>query len=69
MVNRKLRSLVRRNCVRRYRAARSDAKVSSIERRIERDYGLPKGCVRIVLPNGRDARGDKRIGSLIEQWQ
>ena len=28
---------------RRFRNAREDAKVGSIEKRIEQDYGLPKG--------------------------
>ena len=69
MVIRKLASFQRRGAPRRYRAARRDAKVETIERRMERDFGLPKGSVHIVLPNGRDARGDKKIGSLLDQWQ
>jgi len=53
---------------RRYLSARVDARVASIERRIENDYGLPTGSVRLVLPDGRDARGDKRIGKLLADW-
>lgn len=34
----------------RYRAARNDASVRTIERRIEKEYGLPPGSVRINKP-------------------
>lgn len=49
---------------RRYRDAREDAKVGSIEKRIEKDYGLPKGSVQINRPDGSNARSDKKIGNL-----
>lgn len=49
---------------RRYRNAREDAKVGSIEKRIEKDYGLPKGSVQINRPDGTNARSDKKIGNL-----
>ena len=49
---------------RRFRNARSDATVGSIEERIEKDYGLPEGSVSIRNPGGGDARSDKKIGSL-----
>ena len=49
---------------RRYRNARDDAKVGSIEKRIEQDYGLPKGSVQINRPDGSNARSDKKIGNL-----
>lgn len=54
---------------RRYRDARDDAKIGSIERRIERDYGLPANSITIVNPNGDDARSDKTIGSLRKDYK
>lgn len=50
-------------------AARSDASVGSIERQIEKDYHLPKGSIRIFLPDGRNARSDKKIRSLRRDWE
>lgn len=52
----------------RFRAARVDATVASITRRIERDYQLPKGSVRLVLPSGRRAHGDGKIENLLNRW-
>lgn len=49
---------------RRYRNARNDATVGSIEKRIELDYGLPKGSVQINRPDGSNARSDKKIEKL-----
>ena len=49
---------------RRFRNARNDASVGSIERRIEKDYGLPEGSVSIRNPDGSNARSDKSIGKL-----
>ncbi len=53
---------------RRYRDARDDATVGSIERRIEHDYGLPKNSITIVKPEGEDARSDKTIRSLRKDY-
>lgn len=53
---------------RRYRDARDDATVGSIERSIERDYGLPKNSIVIVKPDGKDVRSDKTIGSLRHEY-
>jgi hypothetical protein len=47
---------------------RSDASVRAGERTIERVFGLPRGSVQLVLPNGRPARGDKKIKKLLEEW-
>lgn len=49
---------------RRFRNARDDAKAGSIEKRIEQDYGLPKGSVQINRSDGNNARSDKKIGNL-----
>jgi len=51
---------------RRSKRARRDARVATIERSIEKVYGLPKNSVRIVNPDGKDARGDKLIATLRE---
>jgi hypothetical protein len=49
---------------RRVRSARSDAKVKSIEKNVERTFGLPAGCVQINNPDGSDARSDQKIERL-----
>ena len=48
----------------RVRAARKDASVKSIEKRVEKDYKLPSGSVQINRPGKKDARGDKKVGKL-----
>jgi hypothetical protein len=52
----------------RYRKAKATAAVPSIERRIERDFGLPKGSVKLVYPSGRKARRDATMESLRKHW-
>jgi Na+/H+-dicarboxylate symporter len=52
----------------RFRAARVDATVGSITRRIEHDYKLPEGSVRLVLPTGRKAHADGKIDNLLKRW-
>ena len=54
---------------RRYRDARKDARVGSIERRIERAFGLPQGSVSIRRKDGGDARSDKFIRSVREGFE
>jgi hypothetical protein len=53
---------------RRYRSARVDGKVGSLEARIARDYGLPRGSVMIVGPDGKDKRSDAKVQSLLAEW-
>jgi hypothetical protein len=53
----------------RFRGARSDASVGSITRRIERNFKLPKGAVRLVLPSGRRAHIDGLISNLLNRWK
>lgn len=53
---------------RRYRNARSDAEVGSIEKRMEKDYGLPRGSIQINRPGGQNARSDKQVGRLRDEY-
>ena len=53
----------------RYRAARSDAKVSSIRTAIEEIFGLPEGSVALCGPDRRALRGDARIRTLRKRWE
>ena len=44
---------------------RKDAKVETLEKKLEKDHGLPEGSVKIVDPKtGRDVRGDKRVDKI-----
>lgn len=52
----------------RYRAARSDAKVSTIRARIEELFGLPEGSVALCGPDGRALRGNALIRTLRKRW-
>jgi hypothetical protein len=52
----------------RYRAARSDAKVSTIRARIEEVFGLPEGSVALCGPDGRALRGNALIRTLRRRW-
>ena len=54
---------------RRQRDARSDASVGSIEKHVERAYGLPRGSVKINNLTGRNARGDKAIGRVRKDYE
>ncbi|TWI49622.1 hypothetical protein IQ22_03945 [Pseudomonas duriflava] len=53
----------------RYRAARSDAKVSSIRATIEEVFGLPAGSVALCGPDRRALRGNARIRTLRKRWE
>ena len=35
---------------------------------IARDFGLPAGSIRLILPNGRKARRDKDVAGLRKDW-
>ena len=54
---------------RRFRNARKDASVSSIESHIEETYGLPEGSVQINRANGKNAYGNKKIGNLKSEYE
>ncbi len=49
---------------RRYRNARNDSSVGSMEKRIEHDYGMPEGSISIRNSDGSNARSDKKIHSV-----
>jgi hypothetical protein len=52
----------------RKQVIRKDASVGTAEMKIAKEYGLPEGCVRLVLPNGKKARTDKIIESFLKDW-
>jgi hypothetical protein len=54
---------------RRQRDARKDATVGSIEKHIADTYGLPPKAIRIVRANGDDARSDKTIRTLRQEYE
>jgi hypothetical protein len=54
---------------RRTRSLRRDSYVGSAEREIERVFGLPPGSVRLVNPDGGDARSDKSIRAFLKDWE
>jgi hypothetical protein len=47
---------------------RIDCSVKNAEKIIRTTFGLPKGCVRLVNPSGRKARGDKLVHALLRDW-
>ena len=53
----------------RKQVIRIDASVGTAEATIAKEYGLPQGCVRLVLPNGKKARTDKIIKSFLKDWK
>lgn len=53
----------------RKRAARSDARVRSIQRKIELQYGLPVGSVKLCNPDRTIIRPDAKVGTLRERWE
>ncbi|WP_213779534.1 hypothetical protein [Caballeronia sp. dw_276] len=59
---------VRKQIPGRFRAARADASVGSIRRRIERVFGLPDGSVALCGPDGKALRADARIATLRRRW-
>lgn len=52
----------------RFRLARNDASIESIQRTIESKFGIPAGSVRLVNPNGRKIRANATVGTLRENW-
>jgi len=51
------------------RAARRDARVDTITRTIEQDFGLPEGSVKLCRPNGSPIRADALIRTLRKYWE
>jgi hypothetical protein len=52
----------------RFRVAKSDAFLSSIQKTIETKLKLPPGSVRLVYPSGRKARTDSTVGAFRKHW-
>ncbi|QCP47909.1 hypothetical protein FAZ95_01160 [Trinickia violacea] len=52
----------------RLRAARGDASVGRIRRKIEEVFGLPEGSVALCGPDGQALRADARIATLRKRW-
>ena len=52
----------------RFKKARADASVDTIQSSIESDYGLPAGSVRLLRPDGRPKRRDASIASLRDEY-
>jgi hypothetical protein len=52
----------------RFRKARGDASIATIQRTLEDKFGLPGGSVKLVYPTGRKARSDSKVELLIKSW-
>jgi hypothetical protein len=52
----------------RYKRAKSDALVPSIQATIEKKFGLPAGSIKLVYPSGRKARSDSTVGAVRAHW-
>jgi hypothetical protein len=53
----------------RFKAARSDASVKSIQESIEKVFGLPRGCVCLLSPNNKKAKSNSSIKGLRDKWK
>jgi hypothetical protein len=53
----------------RQRKAKSDGYVGTLQKTIEKNYGLPSGSIKIVYPSGRKARIDTDVGALRMHWK
>ena len=59
----------RRDKPSRFRKAREDASIVSIQTTMEKKFGLPSGSVKLVYPSGRKARADSTVGLLKKRWE
>lgn len=53
----------------RQRKAKADGSVGTLQKTIEKNYGLPAGSTKIVYPSGRKARIDADVGALRTHWK
>lgn len=53
----------------RYRKAKVNGSIGSLQKTIEKQFGLPSGSIKIVYPSGRKARIDADVGALREHWE
>jgi hypothetical protein len=60
---------LRNATAKRYRSAKSDGSIASLQRTIEKQLNLPSGSVKIVYPSGRKARSDADVGALRAHWK
>ena len=47
----------------RFRKARADLRIDLLQAAIEKKFGLPAGCVKIVTPNGRKQNSQRNCRS------
>ena len=52
----------------RFRQARSDASIASVQAEIAKKYNLPRDAVRLISPTGRKMRADATVGRLRKRW-
>lgn len=65
----KIEGLSRTHFPKRYRKARADASIDSIQKTVAEKFGLPLGCVKLVNPNGRKIQPDATVGALVSNWR
>lgn len=53
----------------RFRAARKDAKIGTIKKKIEEVFNLPEGSVSLCGPDKRSLRSDATIATLKRRWE
>ena len=50
------------------RAARTDATVGTMEKKIANHFKLPAEAVKLVRPDGRKFRSDATVASVLSTW-
>lgn len=53
----------------RFKAARSDASVKTIQTQIEKVFGLPRGCVALFTPKNKKSNPKSSIKKLRDRWK
>lgn len=53
----------------RYRKAKADGSIGTLQKNLEKTFGLPKGSVKLIYPSGRRARVDADVGALRKHWK
>ncbi|MDR6982274.1 hypothetical protein J2X32_000882 [Rheinheimera pacifica] len=53
----------------RFKSARSDASVKSIQGSIEKVFGLPRGCVCLITPENKKAKPSSSIKRFRDKWK
>ncbi len=62
-------AIARKAIGKRFKAANSNASVKTIQSKIESVFGLPRGSVCLLDPNGKSAPAVSKIRSLREKWK